>query len=94
LPDRLPPADLARLRERLAHSMVRLPDTPEFAERLAALRGKYEPYAQGLAAYPGITLPPWIHAEPRRDNWQGGPWDRALATGRPAPAIVWDEEHY
>jgi hypothetical protein len=94
LPDRLPAADLARLRERLAHSMVRLPDTPEFAERLAALRQKYEPYAQGLAAYLGITLPPWIHAEPRRDNWQGGPWDRALATGRPAPAVVWDEEHY
>jgi hypothetical protein len=94
LPDRLTPDDLAHLRERLAHSMVRIPDTPEFVDRLASLRRKYEPYAQALAAHLVITLPPWIHAEPRRDNWQSGPWDRALDSGRPAPAVVWDEEHY
>src|ERR1700687_1096217 len=25
-----------------------------------------------------MTLPPWIHSEHKRDNWQGGPWDRAI----------------
>jgi len=94
LPDRLPAADLARLRDRLTHSMVHVPDTQEFGDRLAALRRKYEPYAQSLAAHLAITLPPWIHPEPRRDNWQSGPWDRKLETGKPAATVVWDEEHY
>ena len=38
----------------------------------------YEPYAQALANNLLITLPPWMHAEKRRDNWQAGPWDRAI----------------
>jgi len=25
-----------------------------------------------------ITLPPWIHSEKKKDNWEAGPWDRAI----------------
>jgi hypothetical protein len=25
-----------------------------------------------------ITLPPWIHPEKTKDNWEAGPWDRAI----------------
>ena len=77
MPDRLPAESLARLREHLAKTPVRLPSTAEFEARLTSLRLLYEPYAQALAQHLLIDLPPWIHAEQRRDNWRGGPWDRA-----------------
>ena len=25
-----------------------------------------------------MTLPPWIPNDHKKDNWQGGPWDRAI----------------
>jgi len=81
-PDRLPPNALAHLRSHLAESATPLPETPEFEERLTTLRGKYEPYAQALARHLQIELPPWIHAVPQRDNWQGGLWDKELAASR------------
>jgi hypothetical protein len=77
--DRLPALTLEALRARLADRPVRLPAGADFEERLALLRRMYEPYAVALAQHLLLELPPWIHAEPRRDNWQGGPWDKALA---------------
>ncbi len=50
----------------------------EFESRFAALRLLYEPYAQALAAFLVIDLPPFARLEPRRDNWERGPWDRML----------------
>ncbi len=79
-PDRLDPAALAALRTHLEDSSFRLPATPEFEQRLAKLRRLYEPYAQALAAYLQLELPPWRPAVGARDNWHGGPWDRALGT--------------
>lgn len=78
LPDRLPPEALAELRRRLATAGVPLGDAPEVAARLAKIRAQYEPYAQALAAHLLIELPPWFPPVPKRDNWQGGPWDREL----------------
>lgn len=80
--DRLGHEQLRQLRKRLMDSPMQLPDAPEFETRLAELRLTYEPYAQALAGYLLFELPPWAHAEPRRDNWQGGPWDRALQAGQ------------
>ena len=77
--DRLAPETLGRLREHLAARPVRIPDGSDHEERLRALRLMYEPYARALAEYMLFELPPWIHSGPRRDNWQGGPWDRELA---------------
>jgi hypothetical protein len=25
-----------------------------------------------------IELPPWMHLEKKKDNWEAGPWDRAI----------------
>jgi hypothetical protein len=47
-------------------------------ERLAELRLLYEPYLYALSRRLLMTLPPWIHADRKKDNWQGGPWDRAI----------------
>ncbi len=76
--DRLPPGELERLRAQLRSASVRLPATAEHATRLAELRRMYEPYAQALAGHLLLELPPWVHAQSRRDNWRGGPWDKAL----------------
>jgi hypothetical protein len=91
-PDRLAPETLALLRAQLTGTPMQLPADSDFEERLAGLRLKYEPYAQALADYLVFELPPWVHAQPRRDNWQGGPWD-ALLSSRHVHAQR-SEEHF
>ena len=90
--DRLASGSLELLRTRLADTPMRLPADGDFEVRLADLRLKYEPYAQALAAYLVFELPPWVHDQPRRDNWQGGPWD-ALLSSRHGHAQR-SEEHF
>jgi len=77
-PDRLPAAELARVRQFLSERGVRLKEGPEFDQKLGQLRALYEPYSQAIARSLLITLPPWIHSEKKRDNWEAGPWDRAI----------------
>jgi hypothetical protein len=77
-PDRLAVADRDRLKTELAWRGVTLADKADSAERLAELRNVYEPYVQALSRRLLMTLPPWIHKERHKDNWQGGPWDRAI----------------
>src|SRR5208282_4338329 len=80
--DRLAAADLIRLREELAGRGVSLRATPsegaDAPDRLAELRILYEPYLNALSRRLLMTLPAWIQTERRKDNWQGGPWDRAI----------------
>jgi Ion channel len=78
VPDRLPAAELTRLRQSLAERGIKLKEGEESEQKLAQLRALYESYAQGIARNLLITLPPWIHPEKKRDNWQSGPWDRAI----------------
>ena len=77
-PDRLPADELARLRKVLAERGVKLKEGPEFEDKLRHLRSLYEPYSQSIARTLLITLPPWIHSEKKKDNWEAGPWDRAI----------------
>jgi hypothetical protein len=77
-PDRLPASELARLRKTLAERSVKLKEGPEFEDKLKHLRSLYEPYSLSIARTLLITLPPWIHSEKKRDNWEAGPWDRAI----------------
>ncbi len=93
-PDRLAPADLLRLRESLARDGLRLPSTPEAEQKLRKLRSLYEPYVQGLAVRLHLDLPPWIRTAPRRDNWQGGPWDAGLSAHGPATPPADGYEHF
>jgi hypothetical protein len=78
IPDRLPTSELARLRARLAERGIQLKAGWESEQKLTQLRAMYEPYAQGVARNLLINLPPWIHIEGKKDNWQTGPWDRAI----------------
>jgi Ion channel len=76
--DRLSEEDRVRVKTELAWRGVSLSDKPEAPARLAELRIVYEPYLHALGRRLVMTLPPWIHKERHKDNWQGGPWDRAI----------------
>jgi len=78
LPNRLPESELIRLRNYLQQHGLSLREGPEAEEKLEELRLMYEPYAQAMARGLFIDLPPWIHAEKKKDNWQAGPWDRLI----------------
>jgi hypothetical protein len=88
--DRLPAAELARLRERLASGGMRLKARPDFEERLTELRRMYEPYVIALSRYLSLPLPPWIRATERPDNWQTSAWDRVVRL----PARDSGEDHF
>jgi hypothetical protein len=76
--DRLTPADRDRLKTELAWRGVTLSDQAEATEKLARLREVYEPYVHALSRRLLMAVPPWVHTERHKDNWQGGPWDRAI----------------
>jgi hypothetical protein len=88
--ERLPADDLKRIRETLAHHGLRLHDTPQADEKLAALRKLYEPYIYSLASYLNQALPPWIPAKKVKDNWQTTAWG-AAESNNTAAALVADD---
>jgi len=75
---RLTDADFNALRERLAAAGLKLRSTDEARQKLTKLCCMYEPYIQSTARHLMVALPPWQHPAKMRDNWQGGPWDRAI----------------
>jgi hypothetical protein len=77
-PDRLPPEQLGKLRQTLIAAGLRPKQDDEADKKLLKMRSLYEPYCEALARRLLLTLPPWLHDEKRKDNWQGGPWDRAI----------------
>ena len=93
-PDRLPLEELKRLRQSLAERGVKLRDGVQFEEKLSYLRSLYEPYAVAIALNLSITLPPWIHPEKHKDNWQAGPWDRAIQARGLAGRVQSMDEHF
>jgi hypothetical protein len=77
-PDRLPAEESLRLRQGLSARGLELKQGEEFEQKLQTLRTMYEPYAHAVGRALVIALPPWIATEKKRDNWQVGPWDRAI----------------
>jgi hypothetical protein len=77
-PDRLPAEESLRLRQALSERGLELKRGEEFEQKLLALRTMYEPYAYAVGRALVISPPPWTAAEKKRDNWQVGPWDRAI----------------
>jgi hypothetical protein len=75
-PDRLPPADLQRMRTTLAAAGFMLPDTPAISEKLIKMRHMYEPYLSALSNHLYMELPPWILAKEITDNWKTSAWGR------------------
>jgi len=76
LHNRLPPADLQRLKASLKEIGFHLQDTEAADKKLAELRDMYEPYLQALAAHLYVELPPWILAKEIVDNWRTSAWGR------------------
>ena len=90
--ERLTADEQKRMRETLAANGLRLRSDDHADEKLAKLRLLYEPYVQAIARNLLITLPPWILAEKKKDNWQSGPWDKIIqAKGLASPVHVVDD---
>jgi len=88
--NRLPPAELERLRASLKQIDFHFQDTPAAEKKLADLREMYEPYLQALAAHLYVELPPWILAKEIVDNWRTSAWGRIsglAATRASDPAV-------
>jgi hypothetical protein len=76
--DRLAPEQLEQLRKTLIGAGMRPRQDEEVDRKLLKLRALYEPYCEALARRLLLTLPNWTRSEKKKDNWQGGPWDRAI----------------
>jgi hypothetical protein len=99
-PDRLDAEQEAQLRQALLDHGLHIEDQTKSEETLTHLRSLYEPYAIAMARNLLITLPPWIHPEKTKDNWEAGPWDRAIQArslaglGHHAERVQKMDEHF
>jgi Ion channel len=84
--DRLPPESSAQLYDLLCKSGVNVCRDVHSVERLSEMRGLYEGYAESLARYLSMPLPPWVSDHPVKDNWRTVARVRAQ-TEAAAPAI-------
>lgn len=75
VPDRLPAQELTRLRFALAEAGSPLHDGEAADERLAELRGLYEPYVFALAEHLLFALPPWLPPTKVADDWETTAWE-------------------
>jgi Ion channel len=90
--DRLGTEQLDELRKTLIAAGLRIKQDEQADQKLLKLRSLYEPYCEALARRLLLTLPGWVHPEKKKDNWQSGPWDRAiLAKGLGEKVRVIDE---
>jgi hypothetical protein len=91
--DRLPPADLARIRAELSAAGLHLRQGPTVDKRLSELRRMYEPHIFSLAEYMRLSVPTWIPAGKAIDNWQTSAWGRSSGL-EPAELAGRREEHF
>jgi hypothetical protein len=84
--DRLPPESSAQLYDLLCQSGVNVCRDVHSVERLSEMRALYEGYAESLARYLNMPLPPWVADHPVKDNWRTVAKVRAQ-TEAAAPAI-------
>ena len=68
-PDRLPLERYKQLFDLLCKSGISVCRDGHSYERLRDLRALYEGYAEALAGYLRMPLPPWIADQPHKDNW-------------------------
>jgi len=91
--DRLPAAELARLRAALAEAGFKFRDTPEADNKLKKLREMYEPYVNGLASHLFMEVPPWILSKEAVDNWRTSAWGRISGLSAPKGSEVSVDDH-
>jgi hypothetical protein len=75
-PVRLSQDQLKRLRTELQASGIELREVDAAHEKIAELRGMYEPFLNALAHHFLLTLPPVISDSTPVDNWQTSAWMR------------------
>lgn len=92
--ERLPPEALEELRSRLAAAGVHLHQGVTPDQRLAELRGMYEPFVHGLGAFFQMSIPPWFIAMEKKDNWQVSAWESGDAGSRSPRGKKSEEEHF
>jgi ion channel len=92
--DRLPQADLRRIRDTLTQRGLKLHDGEEADRKLVGLRGMYEPYIYALATYLNQTLPPWIPQKKGKDNWQTTAWGEAAGLVEKKIETVAVDDHF
>jgi hypothetical protein len=74
--DRLPEADLVRLRAELEDAGVKLREGEAADLRLSELRRLYEPYVVSLSHFLQMPLPPWLPPADRSDDWLRSAWEK------------------
>jgi Ion channel len=92
-PDRLPPAELARLRQVLSEVSLTLHTGDDKDKQLRDLRAMYEPYVNALSDFLAIKLPPWIHSQKVVDSWSTSAWGRISSVGRDEALGARIDEH-
>jgi Ion channel len=92
--DRLPAETLRMIRETLAQHGTTLISTPESEKKLAELRKIYEPYVYALAERFLHTLPPWVPAQKKKDNWQTTAWAKTLEKAEAPGAALIHDDHF
>jgi Ion channel len=80
--NRLSSAEFAHLQDVLAASGIRLKEGTATEQKLAELRGAYEPFVSGLATHLLVSLPPWVAPVDSLDDWQTSAWDDLLPSTR------------
>jgi hypothetical protein len=100
-PERLPDETLQSVVDYLATAGLKLRTSEEARQKLIRLRSMYEPYVHSIARNLMLPVPPWKHPAKVKDNWQAGPWDRAIQAkglmglgSKPRPQSIADEEHF
>jgi hypothetical protein len=93
-PERLSPERLEALRKTLIAAGMRPKQDAEADAKLLKMRSLYEPYCDAMARRLLLTLPPWMRDEKKKDNWQGGPWDRAILAKGLGQGVHVVDEHF
>lgn len=75
--DRLSPDELTRLRASLGAAGVMLHAGAGFDDKLAELRGMYEPFVAALSQHLLMPLPAWRAGGRSRENWRTTAWGNA-----------------
>src|ERR1700751_4212252 len=93
-PDRQSQEDLVKLRKTLAAAGMRVGDDAEADAKVLTIRSLYEPYCYALGRRLLLDVPAWIGEEKKKDNWQGGPWDRAILAKGLGDRVHVIDEHF
>ncbi len=67
--DRFSSAEFAHLRDVLAQSGILFNGGTATEQKLAELRGAYEPFVSALAHFLQVSLPPWVVPVDSLDDW-------------------------